>query len=202
MLGAYSFTETLHGPNGEDRCVDCGVTTYSVRVPEGRDIGPSRCSKHGRAYFGVDVPPPVVPAASMSGDLTARIAWQARRDSIGVPAPLPTPVYDSRDVWPVGVAVPGGAATLRTFAQAQGWDVRLTYACGPWLASRGAPLRRCVLVRCRRDELFAIATYVSPVGTDKWTFVSSLVAGGPTGIWPRCNVTALKAYLITGTVAL
>jgi hypothetical protein len=193
-LNGYGFTETLHGPNGADRCVDCGVATYSVRAPEGRDIGPSRCSKCGRVYFGVPDPVPPVPAVPRSGDLAARRAWQDTQDAAGVRPPLPAPVRTSRELWPDDVPVPRGAAILADHATANGWQVRITYACGNWAGARGSSLRRNVLLRCWRPEASALAWWLSPDVPVKWTFDGTLVLDAY-GLNPRLNVTALRTYL-------
>lgn len=64
-LNGYSFIETLHGPFGPDKCVDCGREVYTV-IPTGRighggmleDTGgeiPARCSGCGRKHHGLEV---------------------------------------------------------------------------------------------------------------------------------------------------
>jgi hypothetical protein len=44
----------------------------------------------------------------------------------------------------------------------------------------------------------AVATYTSPLDANRWTYAGSLVAGGPVGIYPRCNVTEFREYLERG----
>jgi NAD-dependent SIR2 family protein deacetylase len=61
---AVPYRVTMHGPNIEDRCVDCGVTTYSVQrtgrigtggLEEDNPQIPSRCDKCGRKRWGVEL---------------------------------------------------------------------------------------------------------------------------------------------------
>lgn len=62
-LNDYTFVETLHGPFGPDKCVDCGKTVYSVvrtgRIGHGgmeEDTGggvAARCSACGRRHHGI-----------------------------------------------------------------------------------------------------------------------------------------------------
>jgi hypothetical protein len=211
-INGYEFTETLHGPFGPDRCVDCGTRTMSV-VPTGRigtggleeDTGggvASRCSACGRTYHGVPArigPDPTGPRAVpfAGSDLAARRAWQDRQDGAGRVV-IAEPERTSRDPWPESVTPPQGVRTLKACAERAGWEVTLTYAVGPWLGSRGFPLRQSIGVRCWRSKRFALVFYVGPLDVNRWLFGNALVAGGPVGVYPRCNVTDVREYLECG----
>jgi hypothetical protein len=131
---------------------------------------------------------------SQPSDLAARGAWQDAQDVAGVRPPLPAPVHTSREPWPDEVPVPRGATMLADHAQVNGWDVRLTYACGNWAGARGSSLRHNVLLRCWRPEASVLAWWLSPDEPVKWTFDGSLVLDAY-GLCPRLNVTALRTYL-------
>lgn len=135
--------------------------------------------------------------AVMPLDQEARRAWLARRDAAET-EPVPDPEHTSRDPWPDSVVCPKGVRDLQAWAKANGWEVELTYARGPWLGPRGIISRQSIGVRCWRSRVFALAFYVAPAGVNRWTYANSLVRGGPVGVFPRCNVTDFREYLEHG----
>jgi hypothetical protein len=148
-LNGYSFIETLYGPFGPDRCVNCGTATLSV-VPTGRigaggmleDTGggiASRCSACGRVHHGVNR---ALPASAVKGvpfliDAAARVA---NAQPVAPPA-VPEPEHTSRQPVPAGVPRALGSNQLAKLAETHGWTVDLTYARGPWLAGNGTVAR-------------------------------------------------------------
>ena len=127
----------------------------------------------------------------------ARRVWKNAQDAV-TPEALPAPTHTSRDPFPAGLVIPAGPATLASWAEACGWEVRFTYSAGPWLGARGNALRRSIGVRCANGRRFALAFYVSPLDRSAWTLGSSLVAGGPAGVFSRCSVTDVREYLELG----
>jgi hypothetical protein len=201
-LNGYRFTETLHGPFGPVPCVDCGVTVMAV-VPTGRigtggqveDTGAGvdpRCSACGRTFHGAGKAT-YVPAVPRSMDAAARRAWQDRQYPAMVP--VPASAHTSRDPWPNGLVVSRGPGSLAAHAEKLGWNARITYAVGPWLGTRDTALRRSIGVRCWSGDRFALVFYVSPLTASAWKVASILVAGGPVGVFPRCNITDVRDYL-------
>jgi hypothetical protein len=127
-------------------------------------------------------------------DLDARRAWQEREDA-AVVEPPPEPEHTSRDPWPADVVPPKGVRDLDAWATFHGWTVELTYARGPWIGARGIKTVHSICVRCYLPGRVAVATYTAPVGVNRWVYGGALVAGGPVGIYPRCNVTDFREYL-------
>lgn len=128
-------------------------------------------------------------------NLDARLAWQERQDAAERAEPVPPPSHTSRDPWPVSVTPPKGVRDLEAWAKANGWTVGVTYACGPWIGPRGISYRQSIGVRCRLGNRFALAFYVAPLEVNRWTYANSMVAGGPVGVFPYCNVTDFREYL-------
>jgi hypothetical protein len=127
-------------------------------------------------------------------DQAARRAWKDAQDAV-TPEALPAPRHTSRDPWPAGLTVPQGPATLVALAGEHGWEVRLTYACGPDFRTRGNALRRSIGVRCWYGQRYALIFYTSPLTKTAWEMSSSLVAGGLVGVYSRCSVMDLREYL-------
>ncbi len=47
-INDYEFVETLHGPNVERQCVDCGKRVYGT--PDAVGV---RCERHAKLHLGV-----------------------------------------------------------------------------------------------------------------------------------------------------
>lgn len=151
--GRYQFRETLHGPNVESSCVDCGARVYVVQ-PTGRigagglpeDTGSTahaRCSTCGRRHHGAP--------ALVSGGHARRptgVGFPSALRPVGMDVDAPPPVVPAvqRGLvqwWPDDVPVPDAAAAFvdmlrRTVRGGAQVAVVRTVAIGP-----GGPIETC-----------------------------------------------------------
>jgi hypothetical protein len=155
----YSFEPTLHGPNNEHRCVDCGGVCYAV--PECVN---ARCEKCSQARAGVgDRLRFVAPLGEKTLDRgtgivvspEARRVEEARRAGAErKPAPggprWPDPVVPLRDA--VSAEIPSSPRNVDQLARRQGWRTRVTYAAGTSTTRYGDPgkLVESIAVRCAK----------------------------------------------------
>jgi hypothetical protein len=142
-------------------------------------------------------------------DLGARRQWQAGQ----LPAPpvVPDPEHTSRDPFPYGdpdrIPRALGVTQLRSFAEAHGWTVAVTYARGPWLSAKGVPayLAHSLAVRGSLGDKRFHALYIRPVvepdSGARWTCDHAmLIPIDPPGIFPHASVNDLKEWIMCGGV--
>lgn len=191
-LNGYVFTETLHGPNVEHRCMDCRERAYGV--PSRSDHRCQVCSinRHGAKSTLLRVlgqgrrTPAGGPGLAGTPDLSRRADWMRVYDGGQPPVARPAPTLGCVEWDPTLYPAPDAALSLAGAAELAGWSVTVTYARGTALSGR---LVHSVAVRCWRfpDER-AVVTYVDGKSDTGWLWT--------VGEIPRSvGVAAVKAAM-------
>lgn len=115
--------------------------------------------------------------------------------------PLPEPGVRARTA--LESEIPRGAKLLRNAAVAGGWRARVTYARGPYLTAGGKWTGRItdsIAVRMRHpDGRAAVAVWID--GKTEYGFTWTVTESGLVHMPKKCNVTAIKQFVLWGNNA-